>query len=135
MGWSIGWNSNLQRDVGYGVPAWCDHPGCNVEINRGLAYVCGSDAFGGDYGCGMHFCSIHRQHAGKARNHAELCQQCYRGRAPFDAKPDHPDWIRWKLTDESWARWRAENPDTVKELTIVLSVFAEVGNEPESSVK
>src|SRR4051812_7048849 len=26
MGWSIGYDSNWQRDIGYGVPAFCDHP-------------------------------------------------------------------------------------------------------------
>lgn len=41
MGWSIGFDSNWNRDIGYGVPAFCDHPGCTAEIDRGLAYVCG----------------------------------------------------------------------------------------------
>ncbi len=26
MGWSIGYDKNLKRDIGYGVPATCEHP-------------------------------------------------------------------------------------------------------------
>lgn len=32
MGWSIGWDSTWQRDIGYGVPALCDHPNCSAVI-------------------------------------------------------------------------------------------------------
>ena len=40
MGWSLGFDDKWNRDIGYGVPAYCDHPKCSVEIDRGLAYVC-----------------------------------------------------------------------------------------------
>ena len=50
MGWSIGYDSNWDRDIGYGVPAYCDHPDCNEEIDRGLSYVCGGEPYGGDRG-------------------------------------------------------------------------------------
>jgi hypothetical protein len=43
MGWSIGYDENWKRDIGYGVPAVCDHPKCNKIINRGLSYVCGGE--------------------------------------------------------------------------------------------
>ena len=36
MSWSIGYDDNWDRDIGYGVPAYCDHPGCNEEIDRGF---------------------------------------------------------------------------------------------------
>jgi len=32
---------------------------------------------------------------------------------PFEPKPDIQEWIDWKLTDESWSKWRAENPEWV----------------------
>jgi len=52
MGWSIGFDSRWNRDIGYGVPAYCDHPKCNEEIDRGLAYVCcGEQPYGGEHGC------------------------------------------------------------------------------------
>ena len=55
MGWSLGYDSNWNRDIGYGVPAYCDHPYCNEEIDRGLSYVCGDALYGGDRGCGLFF--------------------------------------------------------------------------------
>ena len=35
MGWSLGYDGRWKRDIGYGVPAVCDFPGCNEEIDRG----------------------------------------------------------------------------------------------------
>lgn len=102
MSWSIGFDSNWQRDIGYGVPAYCDHPRCTAEIDRGLSYVCGGEAYGGDKGCGLYFCEAHL--AGSSQR----CSRCRNRKPPFAAKPDHPDWTQHKLTDDSWAGWRAE---------------------------
>ena len=103
MGWSISFDTNWQRDVGYAVPAYCDHPECNAEIDRGLAYVCcGEQPYGGERGCGLYFCSKHQDWEGK-------CSRCRNRKPPFNPKPDHPQWIHWKLTDESWAAWRKQN--------------------------
>lgn len=115
MGWSIGFDSNWNRDIGYGVPATCDHPGCNEKIDRGLAHVCGGEPYGGEDGCGLYFCG---QHLFGARNRCEAC--CDR-REPFDAKPDHPEWINWKLNDESWEEWRAANPADVEKLRAAIA--------------
>jgi len=121
MGWSIGFDSTWNRDIGYGVPARCDHPGCDAEIDRGLAYVCGSQPYGGDYGCGLYFCSKHRRTAGDKRDNAELCSRCYRSAAdPFDKTPDTAEWMCWKLTDESWQQWRDENPQEVAQMNVAL---------------
>lgn len=105
MGWEIGFDSNWNRDIGYGVPAICDHPGCNQEINRGLGYVCGGEPYGGDDGCGLYFCDKHM-------SFGQLCDRCYSGSSfgPFDAKPDSLEWVNHKLTHESWEKWREENP-------------------------
>ena len=116
MGWSIGYDSRLNRDVGYGVPATCDHPGCKRKIDRGLAYVCGGEPYGGDEGCGLHFCGNHLW-TGKER---QVCQQCRDGKEAFPPKPDRPDWIRHKLKHSSWKAWRGENPDEVSRLFIAL---------------
>jgi hypothetical protein len=59
MGWSHGTDGNRpegDRDIGYGVDAVCDHKECDVKIDRGLAFVCGGDPYGGDHGCGGFFC-------------------------------------------------------------------------------
>lgn len=104
MGWSIGFDERWQRDIGYGVPAWCDFPKCCAKIDRGLAYVCcEQEPYGGERGCGLYFCEKHRRYPG------DRCSRCRYGRKPFTPKPDHPDWIHHKATDPSWAEWRLEN--------------------------
>lgn len=124
MGWSIGYDSTWGRDIGYGVPAYCDHPGCTAEIDRGLAYVCACEQpYGGDDGCGLYFCGTHLR--------GGYCERCYEwldgdleplddGPPPFDPKPDHPTWLRHKLRDASWARWRQDNPDEVAAIRAAL---------------
>jgi len=101
MGWSVGYDDNWKRDIGYGVPAICDHPGCNNKIDRGLSHVCGYEPFGGERGCGLYFCAEHLW-AGS------LCARCINSQPPFEARPDIPEWLDWKMTDPSWAKWRAE---------------------------
>lgn len=113
MGWSIGFDSKWNRDIGYGVPATCDHPGCNEEIDRGLSYVCGGEPYGGDRGCGLYFCQVHLLTSARL---PQLCARCKRLREPFNAKPDNLEWICWKLLDESWRQWRDENPKEVAKL-------------------
>lgn len=59
MGWAYG-ESATGRDIGYGVVAACDYPGCEVEIDRGLSYVCGESHDPWRWGCGGYFCEDHR---------------------------------------------------------------------------
>ncbi len=117
MGWSIGFDERWKRDVGYGVPATCDHPGCGKEIDRGLSYVCGAHPYGGDHGCGLFFCPDHLTFA---ESHGDpVCERCAledENVEPFEPTPDTPEWTAWKLTDESWQRWRDENPAEVAAL-------------------
>jgi len=112
MSWSIGYDKTWKRDIGYGVPAWCDHPGCMVEIDRGLSYVCGGEPYGGEHGCGLYFCGEH-QDFGKH----QLCERCASQQDSFEKKPDHPNWIKHKLTDPSWKAWRLENPEACAALS------------------
>ena len=111
MSWAIGFDSEWNRDIGYGVPAECDHPECHEKIDRGLSYVCGGEPYGGDEGCGLFFCGEHLRVDG-------LCERCASpdedGQVvPFDPKPDITKWVQHKLTDPSWAEWRLEHPDEV----------------------
>lgn len=149
MGWSIGWDSRYHRDIGYGVPAYCDHPDCNAEIDRGLAYVCcKEEPQGGDEGCGLYFCYEHRNWESKCERcallpspedddnenggvddeetEATLDEALEKWPGPFDPKPDHPTWLRHKLRDASWAEWRKENPKDVKAIRTALRAIAEV---------
>lgn len=116
MGWSVGYDENWKRDVGYGVPAKCDHPDCNEKIDRGLGYVCGNDIYGGNHGCGLFFCESHLGFIVDEHGNIDgpqRCDRCLDGQDPFTPKPDVPEWISWKLTDDSWGPWRAEHPDEV----------------------
>jgi hypothetical protein len=114
MGWSIGYDNNWERDIGYGVPAICDHPDCNEEIDRGLGYVCGGEPYGGEFGCGLHFCDEHL----KVVKHTEYkeedkfifkCERCEHDKLPFEPKPDVQEWVDHKMTHPSWEEWRKEN--------------------------
>lgn len=98
MGWSLGYDNHWKRDIGYGVPAYCDHPGCTKEIDRGLNYVCGGDPHGGEYGCGLYFCS---EHLFLSSRRPQRCARCKRGRKPFLPTSEHPTWVKWKLTEDS----------------------------------
>lgn len=116
MSWAVGYDSERDRDIGYGVPSICDHPGCQEEIDRGLAYVCcEQQPFGGEDGCGLFFCDSHRNYLGQ-------CVRCEKGKEPFDPKPDTPEWIKWKLEHKSWKQWRKENPEKVELLTETLNL-------------
>lgn len=133
MGWSIGYDNNWKRDVGYGVPAICDQPKCTAEIDRGLSFVCGGDPYGGDYGCGLYFCSQHlfyRQPRG-AESHIQLCPRCYAYKSPYNPKPDTKEWVKWKLKDKSWEKWRKENPEEVK---LLLSKVAKENKDEPSEL-
>jgi len=116
------------RFAGYGVPAGCDWPDCDEEINRGLGFKCeehgryelmlNGEAISYDRfddepeaeeewvtadGCGLYFCEDHRE---KTTAHTLIA-----------AKPDTIEWVRHLLTAPSWATWRAENPARVTALT------------------
>lgn len=112
MSWAVGYDSHWRRDIGYGVPALCDHEGCTEPIDRGLSYICGGEPYGGEEGCGLYFCS---RHLFLMRGFPQRCERCCEGEQPFNAKPDVSRWIRHKLTDATWQRWRDENPDDVAE--------------------
>lgn len=123
MGWSIGYDTRWQRDIGYGVPAHCDQPDCGAEIDRGLAYVCGDAPYGGEHGCGLYFCTEHLLISEKA---AQACARCVEARESFTPTPDVAEWLEWKLTDASWGRWRADNPDGVRDIASQLAALSNV---------
>lgn len=123
MGWSIGYDTNWHRDIGYGVPATCDHPGCGAAIDRGLAHVCGGEPYGGDHGCGLYFCGAHLWVGLRKPQACERCRDAKEGDdvKPFDPTPDTPRWMRHKLRHHSWATWRAENPSEVAAIKAALA--------------
>jgi hypothetical protein len=121
MGWAVGFDSKWDRDIGYGVPATCDFPGCGKDIDRGLSHVCGGEARGGEHGCGLYFCDDHLVSA------RQQCERCTKGQPPFEPTPDTREWIEWKLTDESWGPWRDENPEKVSAMAEVARAMRPEG--------
>jgi hypothetical protein len=104
---------------GYGVPATCEHPDCNKEIDRGIAFACGGEPFS-EHGCDRYFCYkhliYHQFNMGGGRECVQVCERCAKRKSPFPYKPERPEWIKHLLTDDSWEEWRKQNPDAVKEL-------------------
>jgi hypothetical protein len=134
MGWSIGFDSKWNRDIGYGVPATCDYPGCGEDIDRGLSFVCGSEPRGGERGCGLYFCGRHLTGSRKVGDrYVWVCGRCDKNRAPYDPTPDTREWIEWKLTDESWAAWRVENPQAVSAMKAAISRTS-LSGQPGSAI-
>lgn len=136
MGWSIGHDSRwgkFGRDIGYGVPSICDHPECNAKIDRGLSYVCGAEPYGGEHGCGLYFCTDHLSFEDRGDDCPQLCRRCAAEELPFDPTPDTADWINWKLTDESWTRWRSENAEEVELLRSQVAASAQTLNHAQEA--
>lgn len=117
MGWAVGFDPSWARDVGYGVPAVCDHEGCKMDIDRGLARVCGGDVYGGDEGCGLFFCGDHLGFGQRV----QLCERCAKNMEPFDPTEDTPEWMAHKLEDPSWGPWRDANPAEVARLSKIVT--------------
>lgn len=104
MGYAVYEDRNADRWAGYGVPAVCDWPDCNAEIDRGLDYKCEyhepEEGDSDDEGCGLFFCPKHARHTD--------------GHAAATPKRDTVEWMQHMLTDRSWKQWRAENPSRVE---------------------
>ncbi len=115
MSWAVGFDSHWNRDIGYGVPAYCDAPGCRKEIDRGLSYVCcEAEPRGGVHGCGLYFCGDHLNYY--RGDHGPMCARCANYKPPYKRiKPDHPEWTDHKATDPSWAVWRASIASTIRQ--------------------
>lgn len=113
MGYSVGKVDG--RWVGYGVPAECDWPTCRKVIHRGYDYKCEEHVYYEwledeeeeietiEDGCGLFFCWDHKGMVFiQGLGHEGLIR-----------KPDSREWITHVLLDDSWAKWRTENPDEV----------------------
>lgn len=59
MGWSYCGKDSEGRDIGYSIPAKCDHPGCDKDIDRGLSYACGGEHGDDTLYCEKYFCHDH----------------------------------------------------------------------------
>ena len=63
--------------AGYGVADACHASGCSAEIDRGLAYLCGTDpGRESEHGCGWWFCDAHLCVAPMGIDEQYLCDGC-----------------------------------------------------------
>ena len=148
VGYAIYRNGN--RWAGYGVSAYCEHPDCNEEIDRGMSYACGQEPF--NYGCSNYFCSKHTSYELVESNcnpdkeedeectgeyddccvYKDICERCKNGGPDFGQKPEHPEWVYHLLNHPSWEEWRGNNPEEVKKLEKLPSTIPEYwDNEKE----
>ncbi|KEF04633.1 MULTISPECIES: hypothetical protein [Streptomyces] len=66
----------------------CEEPGCEKQIDRGLAYLCGETPGDDEYGCGGYFCGEHLYMAPEGQ-HGERCIRCRdNGADPLENSPD-----------------------------------------------
>lgn len=115
----------------YGVPAICEHPDCNEEIDRWMSYACWWEPFS-EFWCDRYFCSKHLSNeyfdedwfvlsdhapdeAYDSAKCVDICEKCKRNEEPFPYKPEHKKWIKHLLKDPSWKEWRDNNPEKVEE--------------------
>jgi hypothetical protein len=122
------------RYAGYGVPAYCEHPDCNKEIDRGVSFACGGEPRS-EYGCDLYFCGKHLQYKefnvedaeanGYDPDGAFVCERCEKSKEEFPYKPEHPEWVYHLLNHESWEEWRNNNPEKVAELKKLPAVKSE----------
>ncbi|MFB6392583.1 hypothetical protein [Polymorphospora lycopeni] len=64
------------REAGYDVPDTCNLDGCNEQIDRGMAYLCGEEPGGDEYGCGGYFCYGHLFYAYPPDGKPQRCPAC-----------------------------------------------------------
>jgi hypothetical protein len=62
--------------AGYSVKAVCEEDGCAEKIDRGLAYLCGNEPGGDEYGCGGYYCANHLYLGSGAPVSEGLCGRC-----------------------------------------------------------
>lgn len=124
------------RFAGYGVPAICEHPDCNKEIDRGMSYACGGEPFS-DFGCDRYFCEAHLHYTGidetkgaicRHRNDCDcesvqLCDKCRdpKSKGYYPYKEETKEWCRHVLKDASWKEWRDENPEMVEDYKKIIA--------------
>lgn len=76
-------NDGQQIEAGYGVEAVCEQDGCTEQIDRGLAYLCGSTPGAPEDGCGKYFCSHHLYldwETSSAEPQPQNCPTCFERR-------------------------------------------------------
>lgn len=64
------------RLIGYMHQGYCDQPGCDTSIDRGLGHACGGEHGETPHSCGEYFCAQHLYVAVIGGRCVQLCQKC-----------------------------------------------------------
>ena len=139
MGWSMGHCGEHKRDIGYGVPAPCDHPECNEIIDRGLAYRC-CENIHHDASCKGYFCEEHRQNYVYQDELADMSPEELKVlgidsneevaqdddgiiccRHTIQPHKEAVVWLEHILNDESWEVWRTKHPERIERFKKLLA--------------
>ena len=77
MGWADCGKDSNGRPIGYAFEATCDYPGCDKQIDRGLAYACGPMHGENGYDCEKYFCEEHLHSVETIDGECEgICAEC-----------------------------------------------------------
>lgn len=77
MSWSHCGTDSNGRPIGYAHAATCDHPGCDIEIDRGLSYACGGMHGQDEVSCEKYFCPDHLNYMVDSDDHLHnICTDC-----------------------------------------------------------
>lgn len=128
MGYSIGFSKELNRYIGYGVIAVCDHSECQTVIDRGMGCAC-CDGLPHHGNCLGYFCAEHIENylyfdeledLGEDELSAlgleaddlpeEEDNPVYKCKHTIAEGKESIDWLNFILTDDTWAKWREVNP-------------------------
>lgn len=125
----------VPRDAGYGVPAYCDHPGCFEIIDRGMGYACCGDPLH-TASCGGFYCKEHRYQLVYQDDLQEMSDEDLK-RLGIDSREERAhdeddgiircihqpielkttkEWADYIAQDESWQTWRNKFPEDFKKL-------------------
>lgn len=129
-------NFDKYRFWWYWVPAICEHPECNEEIDRGVSHACWWEPFS-EHWCDRYFCSKHLEWVGinndwtrlkedhtdeeyDRADHPSLCERCEKWESPFPYKKETKERVSHILSHESWEERRKENTEMVKDYKKIL---------------
>ena len=122
------WND---RFGGYWVPAICEHPDCNKEIDRWMRYACWWEPFS-EYWCDRYFCEEHTKFVTFDKDWKivsdedydeekedeyetkQICFRCAEWKEPYPYKPENKEWIKFLINEYSWQEWRDKNPEILE---------------------
>jgi hypothetical protein len=102
MSWGHCGEDSKGRPIGYAVSAKCDCPGCDADIDRGLAYACGGMHGKTELGCEEYFCETHLYYTVEDKEEfTRICTSCMLTLTTSG---------EWALNPEDWVIRRIVKP-------------------------